>query len=297
MITVPTRPPFGAPLRKVLLIEDDRGQARIIEASFNNFVREKFELHWAATYEDGLTSLREGKFDACLLDYQLGPRSGLDLLREIGQLGIDTPVIFVTSETSGSIDEQAMQLGALDYLVKFELTPRSLERSLRYTIKQHVTLRELRRLVTRDQLTGLYNHHEGLNLLELEVERARKFSRSFTILLIDIDRFKEINAAYGEKVGDQTLVAIANSIRECTGESGVVVRWAADDFAVWLPHSDAVAGNRMAETILAEARKMNVTLSIGVASWHNARAGVPDLLTSVDRALAEAKAAGGNRVA
>lgn len=297
MFTVPTRPPFGAPLRKVLLIEDDRGQARIIETSFNNFVREKFELHWASTYEDGLTALREGKFDACLLDYQLGPRSGLDLLREIGPLGIDTPVIFVTSETSGSIDDQAMQLGALDYLVKFELTPRSLERSLRYTIKQHVTLRELRRLVSRDPLTGLYNHREGLNLLEQEVDRAHKFSRAFSILLIDIDRFKEINAAYGERVGDQTLVAIANVIRECIGESGVVVRWAADDFTVWLSHADAVAANRFAEAILSDARKINVTLSIGVAAWHNSRTGVPDLLAAADRALAEAKTAGGNRVA
>jgi two-component system, cell cycle response regulator len=297
MITVPTRPPFGAPLRKVLLIEDDRGQARIVEASFNNFVREKFELHWASTYEDGLSALREGKFDACLLDYQLGPRSGLDLLREMGQLGIDTPVIVVTSETSSAIDEQAMQLGALDYLVKFELTPRGLERSLRYTIKQHVTLRELRRLVSRDLLTGLYNHREGLNLLELEVERAHKFSRAFTILLIDIDRFKEINAAYGERVGDQTLVAIANVIRECAGDNGTVVRWAADDFAVWLPHSDAVAGNRLAEAILSDARKINVTLSVGLAEWHSSRSGVPDLLAAADRALAEAKAAGGNRIA
>jgi two-component system, cell cycle response regulator len=297
MITVSPPPPIGAPLRKVLLIEDDRGQARIVEASFNNFVREKFELHWASTYEDGLSALREGKFDACLLDYQLGPRSGLDLLREMGQLGIDTPVIVVTSETSSAIDEQAMQLGALDYLVKFELTPRGLERSLRYTIKQHVTLRELRRLVSRDLLTGLYNHREGLNLLELEVERAHKFSRAFTILLIDIDRFKEINAAYGERVGDQTLVAIANVIRECAGDNGTVVRWAADDFAVWLPHSDAVAGNRLAEAILSDARKINVTLSVGLAEWHSSRSGVPDLLAAADRALAEAKAAGGNRIA
>ena len=297
MFTVPTRPPFGAPLRKVLLIEDDRAQARIIEATFNNFVREKFELQWVSSFEDGLTALREVKFDACLMDYQLGPRSGLDLLREIGQLGIDTPVIFVTSEISTAIDEQAMQLGALDYLVKLEITPRILERSLRYAIKQHVTLRELRRLVSRDPLTGLYNHREGLSLLEQEVERAHKFSRAFTILLIDIDRFKEINATHGESAGDQTLVAIANVIRETIGDSGIMVRWAADDFTVWLPHTDAVAGNRLVEAILSDARKINVTLSIGVAAWHNSRAGVPDLLTAADRALAEAKAAGGNRVA
>lgn len=286
-----------APLRKVLLIEDDRGQAKVIEASFNNFVREKFELHWASTYEEGLAALREGKFDVCLMDNQLGPRSGLDLLREIGRLAIDTPVIMVTSDGAGNVDDQALELGALDYLVKFELTPRSLERSLRYTIKQHAALRELRRLVTRDPLTGLFNHREGLRLLEDEVERARKFSRALTVLLIDIDRFKAINSAYGEKVGDQTLAGMARLIRDCAGEGGVSVRWGGDDFGLWLPHADAAAGNRMAEAVLAEARRMNVTLSIGVAAWHNARSGAPDLLASADRALAEAKAAGGNRVA
>lgn len=283
-------------LRKVLLIEDDRGQARVVEASFAKFAKEKFELFWASSYEEGLAALRQTQFDACLLDYQLGPRSGLDLLREIGELGIDTPVIFVTSESSPAIDDQAMQLGALDYLVKFELSPRSLERSLRYTIKQHTTLRELRRLITRDPLTGLYNRREGLELLEHEVARARKFSRALTILLIEIDRFEEIVQTHGAAIGDQALATLAGILRDTKGEAGGVVRWGAAKFGVWLSHSDAVAGSRMAESLLSSVRPLNFTLSIGVAEWNGARADVSDLLAAAERALSEARSRGGNRV-
>ncbi|HEY8990757.1 MAG TPA: diguanylate cyclase [Luteolibacter sp.] len=285
------------PLRKVLLIEDDRGQARVVEASFAKFAKEKFELFWASSYEEGLAALRQNQFDACLLDYQLGPRSGLDLLREIGELGIDTPVIFVTSESSPEIDDQAMQLGALDYLVKFELSPRSLERSLRYTMKQHATLRELRRLVARDPLTGLYSRREGLELLEHEVERARKYSRALTILLIEIDRLDEIAQAHGNEIGDQTIAATARILRETKGDASGVIRWSPARFGMWLPHTDAVTGSRMAEALVAATRPLNFTLSVGVAEWNSGRADAADLIAAAERAVGEARARGGDRVA
>lgn len=296
MISVSPQEP-AQPLRKVLHIEDDRGQARIVQASFAKFAREKFELHWASTYEEGLTLLREKQYDACLLDYQLGPRSGLDLLREVVNLGIDTPVIFVTSESSPDIDDEAMALGALDYLVKFEISPRSLERSLRYTIKQHVTLRELRRLVTRDPLTGLYNRREGMALLEHEAEKARKFACPLALVLIDIDRFKEINLAHGQAIGDRTLCTVAHLMREAVRDAGIVTRLGGDEFGVWLPHTGAMAGSRIAEAILSAARQLNFTLSVGVAEWRSNYTTVTELLAAADRALLEAKAAGGNRVA
>jgi two-component system cell cycle response regulator len=284
-------------LRKVLLIDDDRAQARIVDAAFGKFVGERFELHWAATYEDGLLALRETAFTACLLDYQLGVRSGLELLREVVRLEIDTPVIFLTSETSGEVDTEALNLGAFDYMVKFELSPRALERSLRYSIKMHDTLAELRRLATRDQLTGLYNRREGIRLLDREVERAAKFGRAFTMLLIDVDHFKAINDTHGHAAGDQVLTAVAHALEETVREAGTVVRWGGDEFAVWAPHADAVAGRRIGEEILAAARKLGCTLSIGLAEWNATRESGRDLIAAADRALYDAKAAGRDRLA
>ncbi len=292
----PTPPP--PPRRKVLLVEDERGQARIVEAAFGKFVGEKFGLDWVDNYDDALAALKTSHYDACLLDYHLGGGpSGLDLLREVVSLGIDTPVIMVTSENSPEVDQQALDNGALDYLLKFEISPRGLERSLRYTLKQHQTLRQLRHLVSRDPVTGLFNRREGETLLESEINRARKFNRPFTVLLADIDAFKRINAAHGRAVGDQALLTVAKTLTTLVGDVGMVVRWGADEFCVILPHATANTGRQIAEEALATARKLNCPLSIGLVEWHNAHADSAALITAAEAALREAKAAGGDRLA
>ena len=66
--------------RRILLIDDDRMQSRIVREQFGDFHTEHFELDWAATFEDGLARLLSGDYAACLLDYQLGPRNGLELI-------------------------------------------------------------------------------------------------------------------------------------------------------------------------------------------------------------------------
>lgn len=286
------------PRRKVLLVEDDRGQARIVEASFGKFVGEKFALDWADNYEGALNALKTDHYDACLLDYHLGGGpSGLDLLREVVRLGIDTPVIMVTSEASPEVDQQALELGALDYLLKFEMSPRSLERALRYTIRQHLALRQLRHLVSRDPVTGLFNQREGLHLLESEIAKARKFDRPFTVLLADIDSFKRINEVHGRAVGDKALVVAAKSLTGAVGDLGMVVRWGPDEFFVILPHAHALTGKQIAEEALAAAGKLNCHLSIGLVEWQNAHADSAALIASASAALQEAKLAGGNRLA
>ena len=279
------------------MIDDDRGQARIVDAAFGKFAGEKFELHWAPSYDDGLLALREGNFTACLLDYQLGARDGLELLREAVSQGVTTPVIFLTSETSGDVDTQALHAGALDYLVKFEISPRGLERSLRYTLRLHEMLSELRRLATRDMLTTLFNRREGVRLLENEVERSRQHGRQLSVLLIDIDNFKGVNDSLGHAGGDRMLAAVAQKICSATREVDTVVRWGGDEFAVWLPEQDAVNARHTGENIVAAVRQLGCTVSIGVAQWNTARADAADLLGAADKALYEAKAAGRDRVA
>ncbi len=284
-------------LRKVLLIDDDRGQAKIVDASFGKFTGEKFELHWAPNFDDGLLALRREHFAACLLDYQLGPESGLDLLREVVRLEIDTPVVLLTSESASDVDTQAMNLGALDYLVKQELSPRGLERSLRYAIKLHATLGELRRLATRDMLTGLFNRREGVRLIEREVERARHAEHALTVLLIDIDNFKGVNDTLGHDAGDRMLAAVAKAIQSAVREVDSVVRWGGDEFAVWVVDADAVTGRRLGEAVVAAVRPLGCTVSVGMAEWNNTRDDAADLLVAADRALYEAKNAGRDRVA
>ena len=119
-----------AKARKLLVIDDDRVQQRLVQQLARNFRSAPFDLEEALTYDDGLKKLLTGKFAACLLDYRLGDRDGLALLREARIAGSETPVIVLTADDSEEVDLAAMEAGAADYLLKGGLTPRLLERSL-----------------------------------------------------------------------------------------------------------------------------------------------------------------------
>ena len=180
-------------MTRVLVIDDDRLQFRLVQAHFKNFQVGSYELDWSSTYEEGLSRLLSGGYQVCLLDYRLGERDGLQLIHEATAAGCRTPIVFLTAESSGNVDIQAMDAGALDYLVKGEISPRSLERSLRYALKLGDTLEALRRLATRDQLTGLFNRREYDRILAEEEDRSRRFGNPLSLVIIDLDHFKSVN--------------------------------------------------------------------------------------------------------
>jgi two-component system cell cycle response regulator len=159
-------------MTRVLVIDDDRLQFRLVQQHFKNFQRGSYELDWSETYDEGLARLLSGDYSVCLLDYRLGDKDGLQLIREAAAAGSRTPIVFLTAESSDNVDIQAMEAGALDYLVKGEISPRALERSLRYALKLGDTLEALRRLATRDELTGLLNRREYERVLAEEEDRA-----------------------------------------------------------------------------------------------------------------------------
>jgi len=176
-------------MTRVLVIDDDRLQFRLVQQHFKNFQRGSYELDWSETYEDGMRRLLTGDYAVCLLDFRLGDKDGLQLIREAAAAGSRTPIVFLTAESSDNIDIQAMEAGALDYLVKGEISPRSLERSLRYALKLGETLEALRRLATRDELTGLLNRREYDRVLAEEEDRAERFGNTLALVIVDLDRF------------------------------------------------------------------------------------------------------------
>jgi len=291
--------------RRILLIDDDRLQFRLTQAHFGNFRAEHFDLDWAGTFEDGLARLLSGDYVACLLDYQLGPRNGLELIRRAVAAGCRTPIVFLTAESSERVDIDAMNAGALDYLVKGEISPAALERSLRYALKLGDTLEALRRLATRDPLTGLLNRREFDRILGEERDRSHRFGHSLALVLVDVDHFKSVNDTHGHPAGDAVLREIARRLADQIRTVDRVARYGGEEFALILLESDRATAHETARRVCAaverdpifahETLPLHLTVSAGVAVFPDNAATAEGLVEAADKALYAAKAGGRNR--
>ncbi len=291
---------------KVLLIDDDRLQFRLTHELFRTFQNERYELEWVSTYAAGLSRLVTGHYAVCLLDYQLRDGDGLQLMREAVTLGCRTPIVFLTAEATDRIDRAAMDAGALDYLVKCEITPRLLERSIRYANKLGATLEALRQLATRDSLTGLLNRREFDRILQEEEERAARFGDPVALVMLDLDHFKAINDAHGHPVGDQVLRETARRFTASVRTVDRVARLGGEEFALVLIETDRHAAAEVAERVVAAIRSapvitadglaVEITVSAGVAALPEDVPNAAELVITTDKALYAAKTAGRNRV-
>ena len=291
--------------RKILLIDDDRLQFRLTQAHFNAFHGKHYTLEWAATYEEGLEKLLSGAYAACLLDYQLGERDGLQLIREAMSAGCRTPIVFLTAESGQRVDIEAMNAGALDYLVKGEITSRMVERSLRYALKLGETLEALRQLATRDQLTGLLNRREFDRILAEECERALRFGHTLALVMVDIDHFKAVNDTHGHPAGDVVLREVAQRLTAQVRTVDRVARFGGEEFVIIVVQAEPAAAMEVARRVCAatardpvpvgEGLTLNVTVSAGVAFLPDDASTETGLVAAADKALYAAKAGGRNR--
>jgi PAS domain S-box-containing protein len=121
----------------ILLIEDDEGDYVLTEALLDRAQTIEYTLDWASTYEEGRKAVLSDTYDACLVDYRLGAKTGLDLLEEVNeQGGVRAPIILLTGQGDLEVDLHAMEAGAADYLSKDEIDAPLLERSLRYAVER-----------------------------------------------------------------------------------------------------------------------------------------------------------------
>jgi two-component system cell cycle sensor histidine kinase/response regulator CckA len=121
---------------RVLLVEDDEDDYIITRELFAEISGQRFTLEWVKTFEAGLAAMIRNEHDVVLLDYRLGARNGVELLREAIAQGCQAPIILLTGSSQHLVDLEAMRAGADDYLVKAELQARTLERSVRYAVQR-----------------------------------------------------------------------------------------------------------------------------------------------------------------
>jgi diguanylate cyclase (GGDEF)-like protein len=165
---------------------------------------------------------------------------------------------------------------------------------------------KLRELAITDDLTGLFNRRYLVRALEAEFIRAIRYNRNFSVLLVDIDYFKEINDRYGHSCGDTVLIRLASLIRGCLRTSDMVARYGGDEVAILLPETEKSKATEVAQKLRGlieetpfewHGEDFKITCSIGIASAPDDRiADWNDLLDRADQALYVGKGKGKNVV-
>ena len=165
---------------------------------------------------------------------------------------------------------------------------------------------EARRYSITDPLTGVWNRRYFEMKARDELERAMRFGRPFSLLMVDIDNFKNVNDRFGHRSGDEVLVELARRMTEVTRDIDTCARYGGEEFVLLLPETDSEGARVVAEKLrrivsdapigVSDAGRLSVTVSVGVAGYPEHGDSLPDVLKRADEALYVAKRAGKDRV-
>jgi DNA-binding response OmpR family regulator len=176
----------------LLLVEDDEDDYILIRELLSEVRGQQYRIDWAATYQEASDLLGSKSYDVVLVDYDLGAKNGVQLIREADSSSTRPPFIMVTGRGSYEKDVEAMQAGASDYLTKVELSAPLLERSIRYAIDRFRIEDELERRVL-ERTAELQNALEELQVME-EEQRAHVSEVEEALGQIDVEnhRYKDL---------------------------------------------------------------------------------------------------------
>lgn len=164
------------------------------------------------------------------------------------------------------------------------------------------TLETYLKEATTDALTGLYNRRKIDDVLDAEVKRANRYHSVFSIMILDVDLFKDVNDLYGHHIGDDVLIGFSEILKENTRSSDFVARWGGDEFVIITVETKVDSAKIMGEKIRSAvetaelAKEIKVTTSIGIAEFDFEKDDARSLMRKADMALYEAKRRGKNSV-
>jgi diguanylate cyclase (GGDEF)-like protein len=164
---------------------------------------------------------------------------------------------------------------------------------------------ELYQMTIKDGLTGIYNKRFFLDALDKEISRAQRYDRDLSMLMLDLDHFKNINDTYGHLAGDYVLQVVARLIHTRARREEVFCRYGGEEFAILLPETANAGALKLAEqirklvgshTFIFEGEEINLTVSIGVSSTLSGDLSVDEFIRMADGQLYKAKLDGRNCV-
>src|SRR5688572_18837749 len=217
----------------VLLIEDNPGDARLIEEMIREDPAAPFRLHRADRLSRALEHLAGGETGLVLLDLSLPDSLGLETFAKVYAHSPTVPIIVLTGNDDANVALSAVKSGAQDYLIKGRLDRELLLRSMQYSIERKRYQVQLEHQANYDALTGLPNRNLLHDRLKQSVY-AQRMPRAVAVVFIDLDHFKFVNDSLGHSIGDKLLQGMAQRLSKVLRDGDTVARLGGDEFVLIL---------------------------------------------------------------
>lgn len=296
-------------MQTILIIDDAKENIVVL----SRLLKSQANIVFAVNGEDGLEKANTESPDLILLDISMPGLNGFEVLERLKKSPVtaEIPIIFITGIPDSDTEEQGLSLGAVDYITK-PFASAVVKARVRHQLKlQRLTtaLKEanarLTLLAMTDPLTGAHNRRHFLEILENELARTRRHYHPTSLLVMDIDRFKNINDNYGHDVGDRVIIEVVNLSTAMLRKNDVFGRLGGEEFSILLPETPLEEAHLIANRLcaqIAEARvetpekSVSFTVSCGVSQVEEDDEKCEQILKRADLALYQAKQDGRNKV-
>ncbi len=283
---------------KILLVEDNPGDARLLREALAEIGESRFEITHCETLAQAREFLAKNKSDVILSDLGLPDSQGLETVRHIHNAAPGVPVVVLTGLNDESFGSQALQEGAQDYLVKGHIDGRLLWRALRYAMERHRVQLGVLTLALIDDLTGLNNRRGFLALAEHHAKLAYRTGKPFLLAFVDLDGLKRVNDTFGHQEGNRALVDAATVLKDSFRQSDILARLGGDEFAALI--ADAAENDieavrhrihqKLSSFNASPGRRYDLSFSIGIVpSDATQHSGIEQILSQADALMYQQK--------
>ncbi len=302
----------------ILIVDDLPANIKLL----HSFLSLNYDITVASSGQQAISLVEKSKPDLILLDVMMPEINGFDTCRLIknNDKNFYIPIILVTALNDVEDKIKGIEAGADDFItkpvnkhellsrVKSLLRIKSLHDELQEKVFQLEDAKEtLRQLAIKDGLTNLYNHRYFKDAINNEIERSKRNHTQFSLIMFDIDYFKNYNDTNGHLAGDDVLRIIAALVQKNIRSIDVAARYGGEEFALIFPVTDKTAAKIVANKIknlidgykfYNEATQPNgkISISVGVATYPINGTSSEELIDCADRRLYIAKAKGKNKV-
>ena len=292
-------------VQSVLVIDDEKINLKII----SDILSDEVSVMLAKSGEQGIRKAIEYKPDLILLDVLMPEMDGFETMSRLRH-DVRTsaiPVIFITALNDSTHEEKALLMGASDYIQK-PLHTNIVQARVHLHLQLVKQRKMLEKLANIDPLTSLANRRKYQDFIDQEWQKAIAHQACLSLLVIDIDNFKQYNDCYGHATGDKVLQQVATVLSEQVLDKGLVARYGGEEFVILLPGHSKEEGAEVARRCMQGVEALNlayrhedfsgkVTVSVGGATESpSPDSRSEDFFNAADIMLGLAKKSGKNKI-